>query len=192
VLCKTCGGKGAIERARRVKDSDGTVRNETFQENCPICRGYGKQPCPRCEGTGQMLEEKVFMWSRHGRAYFNEDDITGLHRLTIQTSAQQVFQGPIDPYEARWYQVAPLKELLEEAIRGGGPDSRLIAAELIIRGVPITEVDYRYKDKPHSLALIGFENEVRGDSSLFNLERALLFALSAALLLLVIGLIVLR
>jgi serine/threonine protein kinase len=175
VICKSCQGKGQIERMRRVTDPDGTKRNETFKEECPTCRGYGKQPCPRCEGAGQMLEEKVFTWSRQGRRYLNEDDLTGLHKLTIQTQAQEVFQGRIDPHDARWYQVAPLKELLEEALRGGGPDSRLITAELIIRGVPVTEIDYRYKEKQHSLTLIGFNSEVRGDSTLIDVERAILY-----------------
>ena len=112
IQCKTCAGKGAIERARRVKESDGTVHNEVFSENCPQCRGYGKQPCARCEGSGHLLEEKVFTWSRHGMLHSNEDDLSGLHRLTIQTQAQQVFQGPIDPYEPRWSQIAPLQELI--------------------------------------------------------------------------------
>jgi hypothetical protein len=185
VLCQTCQGKGQIERVRRVKDPDGTNRNETFQEECPVCRGYGKQPCPRCEGAGQMLEEKVFTWSRQGRRYLNEDDLTGLHRLTIQTQAQEVLQSRIDPHDARWYQVAPLKELLEEALKGGGPDSRLITAELIIRGVPVTEIDYRYREKQHSLTLVGFNSEVRGDTTLFDVERA---ALYAGILVLVIAL----
>ena len=188
VVCKTCGGKGTIERARRIKASDGTARNETFQENCPNCHGYGKQPCARCEGTGQLLEEKVFIWSRHGQQHFTEDDISGLHKLTIQAQAQQVFQERIDPYEPRWYQVAPLQELLETAIKAGGSDSRLIAADLCIRGVPVTEVDYQHKGKPHTLALIGFSNEVRGDRVLRDLERMLLYALSAALaVVLVVG-----
>ena len=65
---------------------------------------------------------------------------------------------------------------MEEAIKGGGADSRLITAELIIRGVPVTEIDYRYKEKQHSLALLGFNSEVRGDSSLFDIERAVLYA----------------
>ena len=183
VVCKTCGGKGAIERTRRVKESDGTTRNETFQENCPTCHGYGKQNCPRCEATGQMLQEQVFTWSRQGRIFFTEDDITGLHKLTIQTQAQPVFEGRIDPYEPRWYNIAPLQELLEEAIKGGGPDSRLVAAELIIRGVPVTEVDYRDNGKPHSLTLIGFDNEIRGDITLIDLHRAALYALIMALVL---------
>jgi eukaryotic-like serine/threonine-protein kinase len=192
VTCKNCQGKGQIEQVRRVKDPDGTTRNDTFKEDCPICRGYGKQPCPRCEGAGQMLEEKVFTWSRHGRRYLNEDDLTGLHKLTIQTQAQEVFQGRIDPYEARWYQVAPLKELLEEAIKGGGDESRLITADLLIRGVPVTEIDYRYKEKQHSLALLGFNSEVRGDSSLFDIERAILYAGIALLIVIVLVLFLMR
>jgi hypothetical protein len=139
-----------------------------------------------------MLEEKVFTWSRHGRRYLNEDDLTGLHKLTIQTQAQEVFQGRIDPYEARWYQVAPLKELLEEAIKGGGADSRLITADLLIRGVPVTEIDYRSKEKQHSLALLGFNSEVRGDSSLFDIERAILYAGIALLIVIVLVLFLMR
>ncbi len=192
VTCKSCSGQGQIERVRKIKESDGTTRAEPFKEECPTCRGYGKQPCARCEGVGQVLEEKVFTWSRHGRAYFNEDDLTGLHKLTIQAQAQEVFQGRIEPYEARWYQVAPLKELLEQATIGGGPDSRLITAELTIRGVPVTEVDYGYKGKSHSLTLIGFGNEVRGDSTLFDRERALLYAGIVALALAIIALYLMR
>jgi hypothetical protein len=139
-----------------------------------------------------MLEEKVFIWSRHGKIYFNEDDLTGLHQLTIRTQAQDVFQGLIDPYETNWYQIAPLKELLEQAINGGGPDTRLITAELIIRGVPVTEVDYSYKGKPHSLTLIGFTNEIRGDSALFDRERALLYAGIVLLALIALILFVMR
>lgn len=175
-----------IERSRRVKESSGFVRTEIFSENCPTCRGYGRQPCPRCNATGQLLEEKVFTWSRQGRLYLNEDDISGLHKLTIQTQAQQILQERIDPYEARWYQVAPLKELLEEAIKGAGADSRLIATELTIRGVPVTELDYRYRDKPHSLAVIGFNNEIRGDLTLFDLQRLVPYAVIVVLILVVV------
>jgi hypothetical protein len=47
---------------------------------------------------------------------------------------------------------------LAAAINGGGPDSRPVAADLIIRGVPITEVDYVSAKRLRSLTLIGFEN----------------------------------
>jgi eukaryotic-like serine/threonine-protein kinase len=82
--------------------------------------------------------------------------------------------------------------LVEQAINGGGPDTRLITAELIIRGVPVTEVDYSYKGKPHSLTLIGFANEIRGDSVLFDRERALLYAGIVLLALIAVILFVMR
>lgn len=193
IPCKQCGGKGVVERTRRVKEADGTTRTEAFGESCPNCRGYGKITCPRCEGTGQMLQEKVFTWSRHGRAFFNEDDVADYQKLAVQTQTQEVFKQAIDTYEARWYQIAPLKELLEAAINGGGPDSRLIEAELTITGAPVTEVDYKLKDKAHSLALVGFKDVVRGDFSLFDVERAALYGLIAVLAIaLVVALFLLR
>jgi serine/threonine protein kinase len=191
VVCKTCEGKGSIEHTRRVKESNGTVRSEKFLENCPTCRGYGKLPCARCEGNGQMLQEKFFMWSRQGKLFFNEDDVADYQKLAVQTQSQEVFRGPIDVYEARWYQVAPLKELLEEAVKGGGADARLISVELAIKGVPITEVDYRTGDKAHSLALIGFSDEVRGDLSLYDLERGALYAAIAVLVIAILVMIIL-
>jgi serine/threonine protein kinase len=176
LLCKTCGGKGTVQRSRRVNNADGKTSSETFAENCATCHGYGRIDCKRCDASGSLLEEQVFTWSRFGRAYFNEDDIAGLQKLTIQAKAQEVYRHPIDPREGRWYQVAPLKETLEEALKGGGSDARLLSAELIIRGVPVTEVDYRYRDKPHTLALIGFDSTVHGDLSLFDVERISLYA----------------
>jgi hypothetical protein len=103
------------------------------------------------------------MWARRGRVYFNEDDLSGIHvhRQVIERHTQQVYRSAIDPYDPRWYQTAPLQELLTAAVNGGGPDSRPIHAELIIRGVPITEIDYRHHQNTRNLVLIGFASEVR-------------------------------
>ncbi|MEM8529290.1 MAG: protein kinase [Chloroflexota bacterium] len=189
-VCKTCSGKGSIERVRRVKASDGTTRNEKMQENCPACRGYGKVPCSRCEATGQMREEQAFTWSRHGRAYFNEDDITGLSKPTLEEQLQQVYQSRIDPYESRWHQIAPLHELIEEAIKGGGDNTRLITAELTIRGVPVTEVDYQHSNAPHSLTIIGFKDEIRGDWTVIDISKLIPYAVIAVLMLILLIVII--
>ncbi|MBC8162025.1 MAG: protein kinase [Roseiflexaceae bacterium] len=181
VICKQCAGKGTVEKTRRIKEADGSARSEAFAASCGVCQGYGKVACPRCEAAGQLLQEKTFTWSRQGRAFFNEDDVADYQKLAVQTQAQEVFRQPIDAYAPRWYQIAPLKELLESVINGGGPDSRLIAAELIIRGTPVTEIDYQLKGRQHSLALIGAKDEVRGDLSLFDAERALLYGAIALL-----------
>ncbi len=190
INCSTCAGSGQVKVTRRVDDDDGKSHNETFDDHCKACHGYGKRPCPRCDGKGQLLEEASFALSRFGKVHTNEDDITGLHRLTIETLAKPVFEGRIDPYEPQWNQVAPLKELLEGASQAGGKDARILAADLIIKGVPITEVDYRYQEKPHTLSIIGFEKTIRGDSSMIDRERVLLYALIGILIVILLGFVI--
>ncbi|NWG19839.1 MAG: protein kinase [Chloroflexi bacterium] len=192
IPCRTCDATGTISRTRRVKDSDGSTRTDRFDEQCPTCRGYGNESCARCEGSGQLLEEKIFSWSRQARAYFNEDDISGLHRPALLARAQQVFNGPIELRDGQWYQVAPLKEMFEEALRGGGTDARPVTAELTIRGVPVTEVDYRFRDKPRTLSFIGFDNILKGDNTLYDVERIALYAIILLMAVVLILILVLR
>ena len=128
-----------------------------------MCGASGWLGCVRCASAGQVVHEQIFMWGRRGRVYFNEDDLSGIHvhRQVIERHTQQVFRSTIDPYDPRWYRTAPLQELLTAAVNGGGSDSRPIAAELIIRGAPITEIDYQYRQKAYNLVLIGFASEIR-------------------------------
>lgn len=190
--CRTCGGSGTVMQSQKVKEPDGSVRAGQFPAECPMCRGYGHEKCEHCEGAGQLLEEKVFKWSRHARAYFNEDDLSGLHKPTLQAKAVRVFDGPISLREGHWYQVAPLKEMIEEAQRNCGNDSRIIAAELTIRGVPVTEVDYRFRDQPRTLAFIGFDNTLKGDSALYDVERLTLYAIILIMAIILVAILMLR
>lgn len=194
VVCRQCMGKGTIERVRKVRNPDNSVAQEMITEACPACRGYGKQTCKTCEGSGSMVEEQVFTWSRRDKLWQNTDDIEGLPTLALSKRAEPVYNGPIDPFEGRWHSVAPLTELLRAAINDGSGDMRVAAAELSIRGVPITEVDYQLNDQPRRLSFIGHDNELIGDWTLLNKERialallggvALLALLVAALLFLV-------
>ncbi|MDZ4717022.1 MAG: protein kinase [Roseiflexaceae bacterium] len=190
--CKSCAGKGSVGRTRKVTDSDGKSRNEPFEEPCPTCHGYGQRECQRCQGHGQLLEESIFTWSRFGKFHRNEDDLSGLHQPTVERLAKPVFSERIDPYDGRWYQVEPLKELLEEALKAGGEDARMLTAELTIRGVPVTEVDYRLREKNHTLTLVGFENTIRGDMTLVDVERAALYGVILLLTLALVLVVVLR
>jgi hypothetical protein len=190
--CRQCSGKGTIARTRRISESNGTTRNELFEENCPQCRGYGTMQCATCEGAGQMIEERIFSWSRSSREYTNEDDMAGLSLPMIRRQAQQVVRQPIDLREGRWYQIAPLADVLNEALAAAGSDGRPVAAELVVSGVPVTEVDYRYHEKPHTLTLIGFDNTVHGDASLFDVQRIVLYVIIAAMTLVLVGALVWR
>jgi eukaryotic-like serine/threonine-protein kinase len=163
VVCASCVGAGVLTRSHWITYHDGTTRLVSIEEGCAVCGASGWLRCVRCAGASQVVQEQTFIWARRGRVYFNEDDLSGIHvhRRAIERHAQQVYRSTIDPYDPRWYHTAPLQELLTAAVGGGGSDSRPIAAELIIRGVPITEIDYQHRQQAHNLVLIGFANEIR-------------------------------
>jgi serine/threonine protein kinase len=192
VVCKECQGRGTVEKRQRVRGSDGTASDELITVACPVCQGYGRQECSECEGAGNMVEEQFFSWSRHGQLWQNTDDLEGLPRRAIESRATSICRTPIDAYAGHWHSVAPLGTLLREAIQGvKNEHTRIIRAELQIRGVPITEIDFQLHEKLHRLYLIGHESEVVSDWSLLNPERIALVAIGVVLALaLLVGLIV--
>lgn len=183
VRCKACQGSGLVDKVRKVSNPDQTTGNEPVSSFCPTCRGSTRQQCPRCSGAGSLVEEQVFRWSRRAKVFENTDDIEDLPGLALR-KRDAVFAGPIDPYEGRWHSVAPLAELLRAAIKEAGDDTRIIAAELKIQGVPITEMDVLLEEKPRRLYLLGFDKVLIGDWSLLNPERIVLAAVGLILALL--------
>jgi hypothetical protein len=185
VSCDTCKGTGMIERSQKVRNPDGSTGRETIPGQCPACRGYGKLKCPTCEGNGNLAEEAVFSWSRRARTWQNTDDVEDLPQLALQQRATLVCTTEINPYKGVWHSVAPLDELLRAAVADvqHDGDTRLIAAQLEIRGVPITEVDYQLHGKSGRLYLIGHDSELVGDWSLYNPERIALIAIGLVVLL---------
>lgn len=191
IICKVCKGQGTIEKVSKVSGPDNTTTSETLTTQCTVCRGYGKQPCAKCAGTGNLVEEQVFTWSRRAKVFENTDDIEDLPQLAIRRRLEPVFSGPINPYEGRWHSVAPLAELLRAAIAEAGDDTRMLTSELKIQGAPITEMDVLLDEKPRRLYLVGFDNELIGDWSLLNPERLVLAAVVAVLALIALVAVVL-
>lgn len=191
IVCKMCNGKATIEKKHKVRNPDNTTTEEPITEECATCRGYGKQRCIKCAGTGNLVEEHYFKWSRRARLWQNTDDLEGLPAPLVERCAEQVYHASINVYEGRWHSIAPLSELLRAAIADVGADTRLIAAELTIRGTPVTEMDYMLNDQRHHLNLIGFQHELGSDWSLYNAERMGLVALGVIFLIATIILVVL-
>lgn len=190
VRCKDCKGSGLLEQERKISNPDRTTGKESVPSICPTCVGSSKQQCPRCQGTGGIVTEQIFRWSRRAKIFENTDDIDDLPALALKKRRQAVFAGPIDPYEGRWHSVAPVAELLRTAIQEAGKDTRIVASELHIEAVPITEMDVLLDEKPHRLYIVGFDKALIGDWSLLNSERVMLAAIVAILaLLLVLALI---
>jgi eukaryotic-like serine/threonine-protein kinase len=184
VRCKACQGSGLVDQVRKISNPDQTTGKEPVASFCPSCHGSTKQQCPRCSGAGNLVEEQVFRWSRWVKIFENSDDIEDLPGLALQKRRKEVFSGPIDPYEGRWHSVAPLAELLRAVIKEAGDDTRIVAAELKIEGVPITEMDFLLDEKAHRLYLVGADKELIGDWSMLNPERIILAVVGIILALL--------
>ncbi len=184
VPCATCAGSGMVERAHKVRNPDGSTSTEPIAVECPTCRKYGRVKCPTCAGHGNLVEELVFTWSRRACRWRNTDDIEDLPRLALSERAQTVCTTSIDPYKGVWYSVAPLGKMLRSAIDDVKDEhTRIVAAELHIRGVPMTEVDYKLNDTSQRLYLVGENSEVVGNWTLFNPERIALVGVGVVVLL---------
>lgn len=187
ILCVVCKGKGTVEKVSKVSTPDNGTAAETLTAPCQACRGYGKQECPKCKGSGNLVEESMFTWSRRAKVFENTDDIDDLPQLALKKRLEPVFSGPINPYEGRWHSVAPLAELLRAAIAQAGDDTRMLTSELKIQGATITEMDYLLDEKTQRLYVVGFDNELVGDWALLNPERLVLAAVAAVLSLLAVA-----
>jgi len=138
------------------------------------------------------MEQKVFNFSRHGQLWQNSDDLEGLPQRTIESRTERVFSESIDVHDPLWHAVQPLHDLFDQATQREQDDTRIIAADLAIRAVPITEVDYLLRSKPRTLAILGFDNDIRGDLSLLDTERILFAAAVAVLIVIVVILFVVQ
>jgi predicted metal-dependent peptidase len=99
-----------------------------------------------------------------------------LPQLALQQRAQEVYHATLNPYEGRWHSVAPMAELLREAIAEVDDSTRIKDAELIIRGVPITEIDFSLHNDVQRLYIVGFDNHVVGTWALLSPKRMIVAA----------------
>lgn len=182
ITCANCHGRGTLDVKRTVKTPTST-HSEIQTVDCPTCNGAALLTCDRCDGTGNLLTSSVFQFSRRGRLWQNTDEIEGLPQRSLEERSEVVFSGEIDVHDPMWHAVQPLHELLEEATKSVNDETHIVTTELTIRGTPVTEVDYSFRSKQRTLAIIGFDENIRGDLSLFDSERLLIAALVLLLLL---------
>lgn len=165
-----------------VNETEVLWPNASRVVRCPECReahgerGEAQLSCPVCGGSGRLLEERAFAWSRRISTLQKTDDIEELPQLALQQRAQEVYHATLNPYEGRWHSVAPMAELLREAIAEVDDSTRIKDAELIIRGVPITEIDFWLHNDVQRLYIVGFDNHVVGTWALLSPKRMIVAA----------------
>ena len=135
-------------------------------------------------GAAEIQNRSIAMPDKMALIAFDEFDAATLVRPTITVVRQPIAQLGRKATSA-------LLARISGKLHSEPGQCITSSTELVIRGVPITEVDYQHKSKPHTLTLIGFNNEVRGDSSLLDIERMVLYGLIALLVLvLLVGAVV--
>lgn len=186
--CRRCQGTGKIitksvfGKGKLLSASVPTMEPPELQA-CPDCRGSGTVACSYCLGKGQLVEEQCILWSQRTRVWNNTDDLEGLPKLAMRSPQTVVYDATIDPFEGRWHSVAPLNELLRRAIEVVDEHTRIVHANLCIRGVPMTEVDYRLNRIPLRLYIVGEDQKIIGSWHLLHLERCILVVLGVGIVL---------
>ncbi|OAN45491.1 protein kinase [Chloroflexus islandicus] len=151
IQCPQCQGKGMIKpRAKRGEP-------EPVEQTCPQCRGYGKVRCDKCAGNGNLVEEKVFRWSRKAIVHENNDDSEGLPpkvQALLRQRARKVYEAEIDLYDSHWHSAGPLSALIELASKEAGEQGRPLRALLQIKGAMVTQINGSLDEQECELYLI--------------------------------------
>ncbi len=192
VTCPKCHGKGLIKPRRLGR---GAVEADAVEQTCDLCKGYQRIPCRKCDRNGNLVEEKVFRWSRRAITYGNDDDTEGMPskaRALLAQRAQLVYEAPIDIYDSHWRSAGPLSALIDRATDEAGAQSRLIQARLTIKGAMVTQIAALIDEQPCDLYLIGPDDVLVSTTSLWNRERIalvvvlILFLMTVAIMLMLL------
>lgn len=217
--CPRCKGKKRITVTRKVEGSPadnsagetesgatggGRVlprailpQTEQVREPCPECEGRGGFTCERCDGTGRLVQQKVFRWERKADIWVANDDLPDLdERWLLKTcEAHEVYeeQAHLGCHD-EWLQVPVLRALVEEAQDITDINTRIVLSEVVISCIPVTDVvfdlgkfDAQQGDTGlYRLSIYGFEQVIPPDWRFFNWERVIFLFLSLFLLVLVL------
>ncbi|MBU6335907.1 MAG: protein kinase [Chloroflexi bacterium] len=189
VSCATCDGAITLTCAACDGSGVGRPRRSGATGSCTPCGGSGQLTCTACEGHGSQIEEVVFLWSRRAVRHQAADETPGPPQHSMHAQDVVMFAGPIELRDPRWLQIAPLRGLVEQAMRAAEADERPLAAHLEVRGVPVTEVNYVRNQHRGTMWLVGFDNRVVGDRWVYDWERAALYGAVLALVVVLVALV---
>lgn len=183
VQCPQCQGKGMVKPRVQRGEPD------PVEQPCAQCRGYGKVRCEKCAGNGNLVEEKVFRWSRKALVHENNDDSEGLPNKVqglLHQRARKVYEAEIDLYDSHWRSAGPLSALIEKAIREAGDNGRPLRALLQIKGAMVTQINGILDERECELYVIGPDETLVSTVPLLNLERVALVVVLALFLIMAV------
>nr|XP_006825863.1 PREDICTED: protein SSUH2 homolog isoform X2 [Saccoglossus kowalevskii] len=170
VKCYRCKGKGKV-RCKNCKGK-GVKKNEP----CKKCAGKGKRRCYRCNGhaciTCSVCEGfkqlRFYIVVKNKFVIHNDDHIEGQtalpKKLVYGVAGETLYQSEspmVNPI--RMFPVANVNEnsmRLVEKHRTQWPTERIIMQKHDLRGVPVSEAGYKWKEKPGKFWVYGNEHKV--------------------------------
>lgn len=180
VTCRDCSGKGWSRCLNCHGDgwiADGSGHRERCfycqhskhghgQQDCSKCSTKGKVNCTTCDGQGQIrcYIQLSITWKVHTAEHIVEKlDLP--HDLIRDVSGQVAFEEEspkIRPLSA----TIPNKDIQQASnnlVSSHGndySDHRIVRQRHQVRVVPVTQVQYEWKNKQHSYFVYGYENRV--------------------------------
>uniref|UniRef100_A0A8C9VXQ5 Ssu-2 homolog, related sequence 1 n=1 Tax=Scleropages formosus TaxID=113540 RepID=A0A8C9VXQ5_SCLFO len=151
--CKNCSGAGNVRRQR-----------------CSDCKGEGVNLCDTCKGKRQLL---VFInlkvqWTNN-KSEFVEEQSSGLKMDKLsKVTGKELFKDT-------QYMVYPLMGFPDPAVNQAADrlvkehhtqfsqTARILQQRQTVELIPVTKVDYKWKEAFHSYLVYGNENKVNAD-----------------------------
>ena len=162
VTCPACGGAGSRGN----------------KSPCTTCAGTGLATCDACEGTGKIVELYAVEVRRtlDARAHVDRETTVPHDALTMATRDEVVhldvpridvatFDAATSAYRGRGPTADPS---FDDAVRGllasAVPEVplQIVRQRLVVRHVPVVEVDYDWRGDDGKLWLVGSEEHVFG------------------------------
>ncbi|KAJ1110619.1 hypothetical protein NDU88_007968 [Pleurodeles waltl] len=175
ILCKKCNG--ACRIVCWVCSGSGNRINERCShchgignESCPTCNGRGRTTCTVCKGKRQLLcyiEVKV-TWKNNIHEFVADKNSGFPTELFKKVTGQQLFADEqLMVYPLMTFPEPSINQASQNAIQQHHAQfasaSRIVRQRHTVELIPLTKVEYSWKDKRHSYFVYGVENQVFTD-----------------------------
>ncbi|XP_078517797.1 protein SSUH2 homolog [Lissotriton helveticus] len=174
-ICKKCNGAGRV--LCMVCNGSRYLRSEPcFQchgignASCSTCHGQGRTACTVCNGRRQLLcfiEMKV-TWKNNIHEYLSDKNSGFPTELFAEVTGKQLFTDEqFMVYPLMTFPDASINQASQIAIQQHQAQfasaSRIVRQRHTIELIPLTKVEYAWKDKSHFYFVYGMENQVFTD-----------------------------
>jgi len=213
VTCSRCGGRGYTESTRHVTETDmqgnTSTRTETDRSTCWSCSGSGRVTCSTCGGDGRVtcsschghgrlkhFQQLRVQWENHvANRVIEETDlpdhlVRGAAGRTLlheeEATIPQRVRGQGGPYRGEVRVSPEVHDAANELILSHRfPQAvRLHRQRLMVRGIPVLELHYRWGKETRRFWVFGFDHQVHAPDYPLSIVRV---ALAVAAVVIVVG-----